>query len=572
MRLILAVLLLCLTGTAACAAERIADFASDIEVAPDGILTVTETIRVETQGVRIRHGITREIPTEYRTPSGAPLSVHLHFLGARLDGASVPYRIEEVTSGSRMRIGRADTLLAPGPHVFTITYTVDHELGFFSDHDELYWNVTGNFWRFPIDHAEALVRLPPAARILRTAFSTGPAGARGEAATAHVLVANRWDCETTAPLAANEGLTIVVGFAKGAVIPPPEPPAALVYAEAHPALLIAIAGLVVLICYLCLPMVQDRQGLRRGVIIPLFAPPGNLPPCAIRYVRRRGYDKTCFSAAVVSMAVKKYLTITEIGREFTLTHTGTWAGDAGLAPPEAELGRTLFYGCESIALATRNAERITAGMRALTASLVARYRLPYFHHRWRWALGGLAITGATTALIVYHPAGAPLRVPLPVVMLQCIAWATALWYAMTATGQTQQGVTLLEQIEGFRLFLSLADKDRLEMLNPPDITPQLFERFLPYAIALDCANRWSARFAAAAAAARASGDAFDYSPGWYVGNGFDVNDPVGFASGLDSSLASAAAAFATSPGSSSGFDGGGGDSGGGGGGGGGDGW
>ncbi len=138
---------------------------------------------------------------------------------------------------------------------------------------------------------------------------------------------------------------------------------------------------------------------------------------------------------------------------------------------------------------------------------------------------------------------------------------------------TALGAKTLDQIEGFRTYLDTAEKERLEYLHPPEVTPQVFEKFLPYAIALDCENSWSAKFEAEAArAAEASGQhATAYYPIWYSGNSFSRLGAGGFASAIGASVASAAASASTAPGSSSG-SGGGGFSGGGGGGGGGGGW
>jgi uncharacterized membrane protein len=137
----------------------------------------------------------------------------------------------------------------------------------------------------------------------------------------------------------------------------------------------------------------------------------------------------------------------------------------------------------------------------------------------------------------------------------------------------------MDQIEGFREYLGVAEEDRLNALNPPDKTPELFERFLPYAIALDVENAWAQRFAAvlAAASTAAAGTAVATST-WYAGSGNWSSDPVGFANHLGSDLSQTISSASTAPGSSDSGDGGGsgsgggGSSGGGGGGGGGGGW
>jgi uncharacterized membrane protein len=138
---------------------------------------------------------------------------------------------------------------------------------------------------------------------------------------------------------------------------------------------------------------------------------------------------------------------------------------------------------------------------------------------------------------------------------------------------TVQGRKLLDQIEGFRMYLKTAEEDRLNVLNPPEKTPELFERYLPYALALDCENEWNAKFTKVLAAAALAGAT---APIWYSGHNWNSGSMGGFTNSLGNGLASSAASAATAPGSSSssggGFSGGGGSSGGGGGGGGGGGW
>jgi uncharacterized membrane protein len=136
---------------------------------------------------------------------------------------------------------------------------------------------------------------------------------------------------------------------------------------------------------------------------------------------------------------------------------------------------------------------------------------------------------------------------------------------------TLAGAKIRDQIDGFRMFLTTAEKDRLEILHPPHVTPDVFEKYLPYAIALDSENEWSRKFEAEAGRAGVAPSAQGYSPRWYSGSSFRRLGTTGFASSLGSAVAGATAAAASAPGRSSG-SGGGGSSGGGGGGGGGGGW
>ena len=122
----------------------------------------------------------------------------------------------------------------------------------------------------------------------------------------------------------------------------------------------------------------------------------------------------------------------------------------------------------------------------------------------------------------------------------------------------------MDALDGFRLYMQVAEKDRLNLLNPPERTPALFEKYLPYALALDVEQDWSEQFADVLSAAQQTDAA---GPGWYRGTTAYSN----LGNALGSAFSGAVSSASTSPGSSSG-SGGGGSSGGGGGGGGGGGW
>ena len=133
---------------------------------------------------------------------------------------------------------------------------------------------------------------------------------------------------------------------------------------------------------------------------------------------------------------------------------------------------------------------------------------------------------------------------------------------------SKAGRKVMDDIEGFRQYLGVAEEDRLDALNPPDKTPELFEKFLPYAVALDCHNAWAKRFAGVLAVAGTAA----VVNSWYQSDQAWNDDPVAFADHLGGELTSTISSASTAPGSDSGGSSGGGSSGGGGGGGGGSGW
>jgi uncharacterized membrane protein YgcG len=622
--------------------ERITDYKSDISVARNGTLTVTETIAVIAEGDQIKHGIYRDFPTTY-TANGQTKRVGFDVVRVTLDGGSVPYEVDSIDSGKRIKIGDKNSFVDPGAHTYTITYTTTRQIGFFEKYDELYWNVTGNFWIFPIDHAEATIHLPAEARILQYRSYTGASGDTADNATAKTLSGHDIEFDTTTPLGEQEGLTVAVGFSKGAVLPPTPAELRADFIRDNAGTVVAIGGVLILLIYFGVVWWEHGRDPRRGTIIPLFAPPKDFSPAAIRYVHRMAYDRKAFSAALVDMAVKGYMKITQTGSTYTLTRTAATEDATGLSSGEKAIAGALFDAPgDSIELKQTNHTEIARAISGLKITLASEDQTVYFINNTGWFGGGILILVATalmSALLSDVPGGmgallvpfvgvvaimaflghsaldawsmvfagpgsrfsnifqavfmtvltliflgvfgiggmlaASQNLPVPLLVALTIGGIAAYVFYHLLKAPTLLGSKILDQIDGFKMFLNTAEKDRLEVLNPPQVTPEVFEKFLPYAIALDCENQWSKKFEAQAAAAAAAGDTrygySTYSPIWYSGGNFGSFNSGAFAAGLGASLAASAASAATAPGSSSG-SGGGGFSGGGGGGGGGGGW
>jgi uncharacterized membrane protein len=208
------------------------------------------------------------------------------------------------------------------------------------------------------------------------------------------------------------------------------------------------------------------------------------------------------------------------------------------------------------------------GLLALTAVLVLL--IQQFRATGRCLLTIAAFIIGGTALVLGAPI-IPLAlesgwwIPLALPLLSLPLVVTAF---MWIDAPTKEGRAVLDRVAGFKQYLSITERERLDRMHPPEDTPELFERYLPYAIALGVENRWADRFAGVLAAAAAQGrQGFT----WYSGSSDPWNHPGRFVSSVGSSLASTISSASTAPGSSSG-SGGGGSSGGGGGGGGGGGW
>ncbi len=613
--------------------EYIRSFRSHIEVRADGTLAVTETISAVSAGSQIRHGIYRDFPTRYRDPYGRSATVSFSVRAVLRDGNPESYHTEALSNGIRVYFGSSNTLLQPGEYTYTFRYETGRQLGFFADFDELYWNVTGTGWAFPIAEASCSVTLPGTAAVrLREADAyTGPAGARGKDFRLEKDGRGAIRFMTTRRLDPGEGLTIVVNWPKGYVREPSVQEKLLAALFANAGIAIGILGLLLALGYYASAWASVGRDPQKGVIVPLFAAPDNLSPAAMRYLTRMGYDDRAFAALLVSMAVKRCIKIEEKDGSFTLVQTA--GEESSLAPEERVAADNLFPGKTGGVLTLGQLQHacISKTIGAVKKSLKVSQEKKYFVLNRAFFLKGLGISAVTLAASVFFSARERLPAALFITVwltfwslgvfallsvvanawrsafsgagltaafgrslfalpflagelmgIAFLAWATtplfmvlfvahivlaAVFYHLLKA-PTLLGRKILDRIEGFRMYLSVAEKDELRYAGAPGKTKELFERYLPFALALGVEQQWAERFSAVLAEAAARGEV---EPVWYassLGRPFHYHS---FASSLGNELSASVTSSSYAPGTHSG-GGGGGSSGGGGGGGGGGGW
>ena len=551
------------------AVERISSFNSDITIHQDASMTVKETIDVVSEGQTIRHGIVREFPTWYKDRHGNNYAVRFHIKTILFDGKEAPYHIRDASNGKRIYIGDKDVYVPRGTHTFVIEYETSRQLGFFKKYDELYWNVTGTGWRLPIDQATAKVHLPagvPETQI-RVEGYTGHQGSAGQNYTASVDdgVAQ---FKTTRPLAERQGLTIVVTWPKGFVYQPTQWQEWKWFFWDNKHIAVGLLGLLVLLFFYLFVWIRFRRSQDLGTVIPLFYPPENLSPGLMRYFISMEYDAKVLAADIVNMAVMGFLTI---HYETKLFFSGAYRLEKKKMPHGMfeELYRgidsNLFGSSDSIQLSEKNKEQINKTINVLSKAY-KREAKSWFRSTWRYTTVGVIIGllfWALSALMGGIEFGVSWFFVFPVVgIISLFAWLLQ--------GYTPEGLEIKKQIEGFKLFLKTTEEERLKIIGtPPTKTPELYETYLPYAIALGVEKQWSRQFAPLFEQMRQAGN--PYMVVWISGGSFDSFNADTFASTISSSMGSSISSSSTPPGSSSGF-GGRGSSGGGGGGGGGGGW
>ena len=549
------------------ASEGILSYHSDILVRVDGSMLVTETIRVRAEGRQIRRGIYRDFPTTYKDRFGNRYRVTFDVLDVFRNDASEPFHIEDRSNGVRVYMGDANRSLQPGVYEYRLRYHTTRQLGFFDDYDELYWNVTGSDWLLSIDRASATVELPGTfgADQIRLDFYTGPQGGTGKDAAVEISGARKVHFQTTRTLGPRENLTIAVGWPKGIVHEPTGRERLDYFLDDNAAALVLAAGLLLSLGWYLWAWNRYGRDPRKGVIIPLFKPPKGLTPAGCSYIRSMSFGRQAFSAATISLGVKGYLRIDESDDEFTLHRQEGPFGATASAGEQAVMEALFENGrWQQITLDQENHEIFTKARSALKKALKDEHLGRVFNLNMIYALPALGLTVAAAAVALVLNGG-----PLVWVAFAVLSFGLHLVFVYLLRAPTPAGRRLMDEIEGFRMYLDTAEQDRLDRMRSPRLTPEVFETFLPYAFALGVENSWCDRFARELPTEVESDGG--YRPRWYTGHNAGLAGVHHLGHGFNNSFSTAIASASTPPGSSSG-SGGGGFSGGGGGGGGGGGW
>lgn len=639
-RLLISVLLWCVGVLPAAAMEHIRSYHSDIRIAASGELTVAETITVNAEGNDIRRGIFRDFPLTMEDDEGRTVRVGFDVLSVTRDGEPEDWRTESVTGGIRIYTGSADVLLPRGEHTYVITYRTDRQIRYFDDHDELYWNVTGNGWMFSIDQASARVTLPDGARVTETVAYTGPLGAADTDANMRSS-GNMAVFSTNRPLQPNEGLTIVVGIPKGAITAPSAEQQRSWWFRDNINLIIGFGGLALVALYYARNWTRVGRDPAEGVMVPRWDPPDGISPALVNYIDNKGFSGqgwTALSAAALDLAVKGHVTLEDLKSSITIRRTDKPI-DKQLPVGQATLLREIGGPGKELVIDKAHGEEVQTVGENFRRAMEKEHRGKYYRSNTGYVIGGVVLSVvALGALFLFGDVQPDMIVVLLVpvffaaffggfavklgkslrrgrslfskimaivtlgfvglVALSMISGVLVLiaseltgtedWPVLVSVGgivlanviffflmgaPTPLGRKLMDGIEGLRTYLTLAEKDRMNMAGSPKMSPQHFEKLLPYAVALGVEKPWSSAFETWLATATAGAAAASYAPGWYSGDNIGgFGDRIG---GFSSSMASTIASTIPAPkasSSSSGFSTGGGFSGGGGGGGGGGGW
>ena len=383
-------------ATTAFAVELIHSFDSTVRVAKDGELTVTEAIRVEADGREIRHGIYRDFPLTFKDAGGTVREVDFKLLGVERDGRPEKYSTTRQHGVVRIYAGSKDLDVPRGEHTYVFRYRTGRQVRWFDGKPELNWNVTGNFWRFPIFQANYNLELADGARPLRWTAYTGRLGARGGNWRATIDTSGALMVATTRPLAPGEGLTVVAELPSDAVDPLSESQLLRYRLYDNRAWIFAGVGLLVVFGYYFVAWRVVGRDPKGGVVIPLFHPPPNISPALANYIHDWGFGRDkwrAFTAAALSLAVRELLRFDDSSGTLALKATGKKAPGRLPVGERSVLDWVNGQGGLAIISDAHGASIAKVGD-SFTKSIERENRNRFFRRNLGYVIAGLAMTAA----------------------------------------------------------------------------------------------------------------------------------------------------------------------------------
>ena len=543
---------------------EITDFRDTISVGEDGHVVVSERIELSFEGEW--HGIHRTIPIEYPGPRGTNYRLYVDVIAVTdANGSKLKYEAHTSNGFRDLKIYIPDA--TDTRKVVQIEYAVRNGIRYFENYDEFYWNVTGNDWPVPIEHASAFVHFSDnAAGSLRAQAFTGTYGSTGHEAKAEVKGPDV-AVETTTPLAMRGGLTLDVYIPKGILKEPSSLTRSFWFLGGNPIVFLPFVTLGVMGVLWWYKGRDPDPGLS---VAPMYEPPKDISPAEAGTLIDDTIHPRDITCTLVDLAVRGYIKIEEIVDKglvfhhkdyiFHLLKSPTEWG--GLAPHEQVMLSNVFAGGGTQTRLSSLKNHFYTAIPLIRQDIMSSLKSKGMYLLDPESANGYSIAAAIFILLPFAIAQFTgyadffnsITGLIGALLVSALIW----WlFARQMTAKTTKGGRTRVAVLGFQEFMHRVDEDRLKRMPP-----NTFEKYLPYAMALGVEHIWAQKFAGI----------IQNPPQWYTSpNGITTFNPIFFSSSMHSMASDMHQVFVSAPRASSsgsgwsggGFGGGGGFSGGG---------
>ena len=482
--------------------EHITLFDVKLELLKSGDVRVRETITIKDAPDQSRRGIFRELPAKkFNADFDVVEDVNYTMQSITREGRPEKYLEQKLGNAWQWRIGDANTYLPNGEHTYSLTYHVENEIRYREKSDILMWNVTGNYWNYPVAKARVRVSVPESANIIEYTANTGRVGEGGQNFTSQ----RRGDeiiFETQKSLKAGEGLTVAISVPKGQIDGLTQSDLRRYWWLKNGALL--LLTLVSLGIFGFYYLKWNKVG-RDPAKMPVFAryePPSlngkaYSAAAASRILKRTlGGDKAIIST-LISLASKGWVDMKVTKKTTTLSPQSPSERKFELLPDEATLYKLLYGSNDSaVRLAGKPNSRFNSARAIFEQHINKHYSKDYHRRNAGWIIIGivLSVIGVVIAASqINNNASSLFGYLIGAILLMNVVFLF-LMPAPTKLGQSARA-----DIEGFQLYMETAEKERFNAVEvgssqEPPMTKERYEAFLPYAIALDVEKPWTKYF------------------------------------------------------------------------------
>jgi uncharacterized membrane protein len=488
-------------GSVAHAEEMIKSFDVQIHIQPDSTVLVEEKIQYDF-GDASKHGIFRTIPVVYPGKFSGFVSAPITNVSVRDEkNNAYTYTVSRSGSDVTIKVGDADKTVT-GRKVYILSYTVDRSIGYFSDHDELYWNVTGNAWPVPIQSVYATVFFPKsfATSDVKASCFVGYSGSTVSCEQKN-LVSNSDGTVSGATFSVDslnpeEGLTFVVGWPVGVVFKPTTPQLLWLALLDNKIVLIPV---LVFITLVSLWRTRGRDPEGRGVIIPQYDAPDKLTPVEVGTVLDEIVGTKNISTEIIYLATRGYLKINRIETGSilkTVDYELEQLKDSSSLTEvfDVQIWNMLFSSNTRIKLSDleNNVSEKIARITLLVCEVLVTKG--YFSSNPEKTRSNY-IAGSIWFGVIFFLIALFFNVSGVFAFASAAVSSIIIFiFAFIMPSRTKKGVEAKEYILGLKLYLTVAEEARINFHNAPEKNPQQFEKYLPYAMALGVEKQWAKQF------------------------------------------------------------------------------
>lgn len=468
--------------------EYIEDFQAVIKINSDNTVDVQEKI-IYNFGDQERHGIYRDIPYKYHV-RGGNFTIGLK-VNSVTDENNQLYAYEEIKGGGQVKIKIGDpNILVTGVKTYLINYQMNRVINFFDDHDEFYWNVIGNNWTVPVDRAGVVIKLPEGTQAsdLRTQCFTGQFLSQEQNCQVTNVSNSQVGYSVFRILAPNEGFTVVLGWPKGILAPPSVVTQIKWIIKDNP---LMVLPFIAFLAMFLLWYFHGRDLGKKQAIIPVYETPEELLPAEVGTIIDERVNPRDISSSLIDLARRGYLKIRAIAdtTDWELTKLKDFIG---LKIWETEFINAVFADKSTVKISDlknkfyRHLPELT---KMLYQSLVEKSYFPVSPNRVRNLYLLIAVILIFLGIIAAPFFGGGLNI-----VFLCISGFVVLWLGQYMPRKTKLGTKVYQQIKGYKMYLTVAEKDRLKFHGAPEKKPELFEKHLAFAMVLGVEKKWANQF------------------------------------------------------------------------------